>query len=122
MAYTDEQKKIVALCRKYKGVICKFDELLKDRFHIHCGRNYLPVYSNKMADIDNVRSWLDAYATLKQVGRPKGWRKENPKKTAKVTLTPEQWQVIEKIQAENGFKYHSQAIAMCIDFYNNQNN
>lgn len=119
MAYTDEQKKILALCQKYRGVRVQFFNSTAKQFHI--------IIDGKFSLLDNmeigyIENWLNAHAFLKQVGRPKGWRKDNPKKTAKVTLTPEQWQVIERIQAENGFKYHSQAIAMCIDFYNNQNN
>lgn len=84
MKYTDEQRAILALCRKYKGVKVEFGI---EKFCI-----YTKDGGHKFSLSDNVsesEEWLKSHATLKQVGRPKGSTKPSKKVKRVLSLTKE---------------------------------
>lgn len=115
MRYTDEQRAILALCRKYSKVHCSFDT-----------DNGIPVavlYIKPNWDRDDlvpyseVESWLKKHTTLKQVGRPKGSIRPSKRVKKTITLTPETWAKVEEIKKQQGLKYASHAIGLAVEAF-----
>lgn len=115
MKYTDEQKRILALCRKYSKVHCSFDTM--------DGRPVARLYIKPNWDRDDfvpyseVEEWLKKHSKLKSVGRPKGSTKPSSKVKRDISLSADKWSKVERIQREQGLKYASHAIGHCIDFF-----
>lgn len=87
MKYTNEQKRILALCRKYKGVKpVFFDHNLS--FNILYKDNYY-YFNNKHLKNGKLEEWLKTNCELKQVGRPKGSTKPSRKVKRVLSLTKE---------------------------------
>lgn len=86
MKYTSEQKRIHALCRKYKGVDVTFHNeqgcaelFVKEKD----GDYYVKTFFKE--EYNAIEGWLSAHATPKAVGRPKG--SIRPSKRVKRTLS-----------------------------------
>lgn len=109
MKYTDEQKTVLAICRKYKGV------------RVHFQGSHIIVstaeYSADCPLISNVEAFLDEYATLKQVGRPKGSTKPSRKVKRDISLSADQWSKVEEIRRQQGLKYTSHAIGLAVEAF-----
>lgn len=112
MRYTDEQKRILALCRKYKGVRVEFGI---EKFCI-----YTKDGGHKFSLTDNVseiEEWLKAHTTPKQVGRPKGSTSPSRKVRKFVSLSADQWSKVEEIRRQQGLKYASHAIGLAVEAF-----
>lgn len=115
MRYTNEQKAILTLCRKYRKVHCSFDTVKGEPVAIlyikpNWDRDDLVPYSE-------VEEWLKSHTTLKSVGRPKGSVKPNRKVKKTITFTADQWSKVERIQMEQGLKYASHAIGLAVEAF-----
>lgn len=117
MKYTNEQKRILTLCRKYKGVKVTFHNdqgcaeiFVKEDF----GHSVKTFFKEEYNAIEN---WLSEYATLKSVGRPKGSTKPNRKVKKTITFTADKWSKVERIQREQGLKYASHAIGLAVEAF-----
>lgn len=115
MKYTDEQKRILSLCRKYKGVEVDFTDNQYPLKVCMNGRWYY--YNNATFTSGKLEEKLNERCTLKSVGRPKGSTKPSRKVRKFVSLSADQWSKVERIQREQGLKYASHAIGHCIDFF-----
>lgn len=115
MKYTDEQKRILTLCRKYSKVHCSFDTVKGEPVAIlyikpNWDRDDIVPYSE-------VEEWLKSHTTLKSLGRPKGSVKPNRKVKKTITFTADQWSKVEIIQKEQGLKYASHAIGLAVEAF-----
>lgn len=117
MKYTDEQRAILALCRKYSKVHCSFEKDFE-------GRPVARLYIKPNWDRDDfvpyseIEKWLKSHATLKQVGRPKGSVKSTSRRIKKtITLDYEQWAKADCVCRNFGFKFISHGIGHCIDVF-----
>lgn len=116
MKYTYEQKRILSLCRKYKGVTIDFShELVKVSVN---GKDCIGTLNNG----DNITyaricDFLIANATLKSVGRPKGSTKPRGKVKRDISLSADQWSKVEEIRRQQGLKYTSHAIGLAVDSF-----
>lgn len=112
MKYTNEQKRILSLCRKYKGVRVEFGI---EKFCIYTNNG-----GHKFSLTDHVsfiEEWLKTNCELKQVGRPKVSVKPNRKVKKTITFTADQWSKVERIQREQGLKYASHAIGFAVEAF-----
>lgn len=112
MRYTDEQRAILALCRKYKGVRVEFGI---EKFCI-----YTKDGGHKFSLTDNVSAieeWLKTNCESKQVGRPKGSIKPSGKVKRDISLSADQWSKVEEIRRTQGLKYTSHAIGLAVDSF-----
>ncbi len=116
MKYTNEQKRILSFCRKYKGVTIDFsDDLVKVSVN---GKDCIGTLNNgNNVTYARIGDFLIANATLKSVGRPKGSTKPNRKVKKTITFTADQWSKVERIQREQGLKYASHAIGLAVEAF-----
>lgn len=117
MKYTDEQKAILSICRKYSKVVCKFHG---EDIEIYIDPNWdREEWFNGYGKQTKVaiEDWLKNHATPKQVGRPKGSIKPSRKVKRDISLSADQWSKVEEIRRTQGLKYTSHAIGLAVEAF-----